>query len=154
MSDKAPDENPQAIPAEESADWAMLDAAAGGDQPAPDMPEPPDPAEEWAMLPAVLGSILAIGLPEVREVYSEANCKEWGRAMVPVAEKYGWDSGLLGPEVGLLAASAPMVIGTAFAIRSRRAAKHEPAPSEAPAQEPAPGSGSKSVIIGGVPANG
>src|SRR5712691_8951715 len=52
-----------------------------------------DEAKGWAGLPYVFGGILARGMPELREVYTETACLDWGRAMVPVARKYGWTLG-------------------------------------------------------------
>lgn len=105
-------------------------AQAGGVEPAPAA----DPAETWAVLPAMIGSTLAIAMPELRAVYTPEACRAWGEAMAPVAEKYGWSAdGLIGPEMGLVAASLPFMFSTTAAIKAKRAelakGQGEPAPS-------------------------
>lgn len=111
---------------EQAADFAALLTAAeegaalptGMEEPAPAV----DPGEQWAMIPAMLGSALSMALPELKEVYSEDACRAWGASMVPVAEKYGWDAdGIMCPEVGLLAASLPLMVGTWGAVNRRKA---------------------------------
>lgn len=143
--------------AEESADWQRLqDMAAGGAVPAEESP-PQDPAEAWAVAPAVLGAILGMALPEVRQVYTREACLEWGRAMVPVAEKYGWDADLFGPELALAAVSVPMLAGTGIAIMKHRVARHhraEPEQEQRPEADDAPSPPRGSIVIGGADANG
>lgn len=129
--------------AEQDADLRRLEAMAAEGEPAPDQPGQPadmappvDPADSWAAIPAMVGGVLAIAFPELRAVYTVEACQQWGAAMVPVAEKYGWSAdGLMGPEIGLLAASLPFVIGTAGALRKARAQAIE---QEKPAAKPAP----------------
>ncbi|HJV24571.1 MAG TPA: hypothetical protein VJ673_02745 [Aromatoleum sp.] len=110
---------------EQAADFAALMAAATDGAPLPQGEEPApevEPGEQWAMIPAMLGSALSMALPELKEVYSEDACRAWGSSMVPVAEKYGWNAdGILCPEVGLLAASLPFIVGTLGAVNRRKA---------------------------------
>lgn len=76
----------------------------------------------WAMFPQMIGSALAMAMPELQKVYTPDACRAWGEAMAPVAAKYGWEAdGIMGPEVGLIVASIPFVVSTAGAIRARRA---------------------------------
>lgn len=116
-----------ALSAEQEADLRRLEAMAADGQPgpAPEMIEDGpvvDPAESWAVLPAIVGSTLAIAFPELRAVYSQEACRAWGAAMVPVAEKYGWEAdALAGPEIGLLAASLPFIVGTVGAFKAKKA---------------------------------
>lgn len=124
------------VSGEQAADLAALKGMIEPDMPEGDMPEGEapavDPAQQWAMIPAMLGSALSIAMPELQRVYSREACEAWGSAMVPVAEKYGWNAdGLIGPEVGLLAASLPFVIGTYGAIKSKRAELQREAKAEA-----------------------
>jgi hypothetical protein len=85
-----------------------------------------DPAEQWARIPMMLGGLLAIGMPELRDVYTDKACYEWGGAMAMVAEKHGWDaSRVVGPELALLAASVPLAIPTYFAFKVRRDAARQ-----------------------------
>lgn len=118
------------LSAEQDADLRRLESmAAEGDQEPVEMPEGGEEAapvvsdaESWAMIPGIVGSTLAMAFPELRAVYSQDACMAWGHAMVPVANKYGWSSdGIIGPEIGLLAASLPFVLGTAQVIKHHRA---------------------------------
>lgn len=133
----------------ELADLASAAAAAdaglappAGDTPGqqPDtMSAPVDPAKEWAQLPAMFGSLVSPFLPELRDVYTDAACRRWGEAMVPLAEKYGWNVNdflaWLGPWIGVGMATWPLAVPTYQAVKSRRQAKPAEKPKpEAPAQ--------------------
>ncbi|SFU99589.1 hypothetical protein [Pseudoduganella namucuonensis] len=98
-----------------------------------------DPAEAWAQLPLMLGGLLSIAMPELREAYNPKACYQWGGAMAMVAEKYGWDAAtVIGPELALVAASVPLVLPTYFAIKARRDKVERERPVQAePAREPA-----------------
>lgn len=118
-------------------------------------PLPPDPAalnaqqvELWAMVPRTLGSVLVMAFPELQQVYTDTACANWGRAMVPVAAKYNWNVDSHGPEVALLIASTPFIIGTGTAIlRRKHAARRGPgqpedtAPAAPVAEKPLPAGG-------------
>ena len=138
---------------EQLADLAALEAGAAETMPAPEVAAVPavDPAESWAMLPAMVGSILCMAMPELKAVYTPDACNAWGAAMVPVADEQGWNADeFLGPKMGLLVASAPFVLGTVFAIKARKAAA---LPDKQKGNEPGalvadPGAGQKTVIIG------
>ena len=85
--------------------------------------------KEWSQCPAIMGRILGRWMPELKDDYSEKNCMEWGRAMLPIARKYNWTLqklvALLGPWVGLAIATEPFVVGTAVAVRTRIQAARE-----------------------------
>lgn len=76
-------------------------------------------AREWGSIVFMVGHAAAMIAPELRQVYTEDACINWGRAMVPVAKKYGWDGPSNVPELGLLIASAGLVVPSVFAIRAR-----------------------------------
>ncbi|OJA63795.1 hypothetical protein BGV68_01880 [Burkholderia ubonensis] len=101
---------------------AEVDAAPAVPGQAPDVPV--DPAAQWAMLPKVFGGILAMAMPELADVYSDAACAAWGAKMAPVADKYGWDAAsTLGgwmPEISLAMATLPLALPTMAAIKQRR----------------------------------
>lgn len=158
------DKELQQLSAEQAADLAALQADVG-DMAPPLLPgesaEPagPDEAEQWAVLPAMIGAALQMALPDLAKVYTPDACRNWGAAMVPVASKYGWNSdALAGPEIGLAVASFPLIIGTAAAIRAHResiqAAAREPRSVPAPveAQEAGEAPGAKAVQFGTVSA--
>lgn len=118
-----------ALSAEQDADLRRLEGMAAEGEPVPGVAPDAvaaapvvDQAESWAVLPAIVGSTLAIAFPELRAVYSPEACHAWGAAMVPVANKYGWDAdALAGPEIGLLCASLPFVMGTVGAFKAKKA---------------------------------
>lgn len=146
----APIKGAPSLGAEQDADLRALEAMAaeGAGAPVAEVGPPPvDPAETWAVLPAMIGSTLAIALPELRAVYTPEACRDWGAAMAPVADKYGWSAdGLLGPEIGLIAASLPFAVATFAAVKARRAE----AASQAPAAPPSEVPGAKTVTFGTV----
>jgi hypothetical protein len=74
-------------------------------------------AESWAFIPAMFGKIVAMALPELKDVYTEDACLAWGEAMVPVAEKYGWGDPAVSVEVALLIATVPLALPTGIAIK-------------------------------------
>lgn len=84
-----------------------------------------DPAAEWAFIPKTCGSVLALAMPELGEVYSDKACLEWGRAMHAVAQKRGWNAASMGPEMALAAATASLVLPTFFALQQRKARAKE-----------------------------
>lgn len=83
----------------------------------------PDPADIWALIPKQLGGILAIALPELREVYTDDACRQWGIGMAAVSQKYGWDAAdtlaKWAPEVALVTATIPLAVPTYFAVQRR-----------------------------------
>lgn len=76
-------------------------------------------AREWGMIAYTVGGALGMVAPELRQVYSEEACMGWGRAMVPVAEKYGWNGPANVPELGLLIASLGLGVPSFIAIKER-----------------------------------
>src|SRR5581483_1164852 len=100
---------------------------APGPKPAPaPATTQPDPAKGWAQIPQIFGGILSRWFPELGPVYTEQQCLAWGTAMVPLAEKYGWNISAifewLGPWFGLALATEPLAVPTVLAIRARIAA--------------------------------
>ncbi|MDR0673513.1 MAG: hypothetical protein LBF93_07620 [Zoogloeaceae bacterium] len=99
-------------------------------------------AEEWAAVPSLLGSMLAIYAPDVAQVFTPAACAAWGAAAVPVARKYGWSVKNMGCEAGLVVATLPMAIGAWQVLRDERDRregwerykKHSESIGDAPAQ--------------------
>lgn len=89
-------------------------------------PEPAvDPAVIWAQIPAALGGLLGIAMPELKNAYTPEACAAWGQGMAAVAQKYDWDAAETvskwAPEFMLLTASIPLVIPTVQAIKARKA---------------------------------
>lgn len=84
-----------------------------------------DNARQWGAIVFMIGNAAAMIAPELRQVYTEDACMNWGRAMNPVAEKYGWNGANSIPEIGLLIATAGLVVPSVFAIRARLAAVND-----------------------------
>jgi len=96
----------------------------------PPAPEPIiDPSYGWAQIPAMLGGMLTMAMPELAGVYHEQACMQWGTAMHAVATKHGWEAGetmaRFAPEIALAVASFPLVIPVVQAVKSRKAAAAE-----------------------------
>lgn len=93
-------------------------------------------AQSWAELPAMVGTLLAIVEPNLKGVYTPEACLNWGRCMVPVAQKYGWGDAPLGCEVPLivstfsLAAPSYLLLKAAIDSKKRQAAANPPAAIE------------------------
>lgn len=79
-----------------------------------------DPADAWADIPRKVGSLLTIVAPELRDVYSEAACKEWGRDMHRLATKRGWSTEGLPPEVAAGISSAGFLLPTLLVLKGKR----------------------------------
>lgn len=75
----------------------------------------------WAVIPAMIGSVLSLGMPKISAVYTQEACLSWGRAAVPVARKYGIKGGdFFGPEATLLISTASLLIGTYACLSDAR----------------------------------
>ena len=83
---------------------------------------PQDAAEAWAEIPESIGLIVTQFLPELKGVYSRSQCVEWGRHMSRVADKYGWSSDGLPPEITAILCTAGFVLPTLAVIKTRKAA--------------------------------
>jgi len=128
-----------------AADSTPAEPALPNDRSAPASTQP-DPAKGWAQIPQIFGGILSRWFPELGPVYTEQQCLAWGTAMVPLAEKYGWNISAifewLGPWFGLALATEPLAVPTVLAIRARIAAARaaqeaEQAPAESKETPPA-----------------
>lgn len=75
-------------------------------------------ARQWGSIAYMIGGALAMVAPELRQVYTERACMDWGRAVVPVAEKYGWSGVGHLPELGLLIATAGLAVPSVLAVRA------------------------------------
>lgn len=81
--------------------------------------DPEFQAKAWAAMVQSIGGILAMIAPELQQVYTDKACLEWGRSVVPVAEKYGWNGPSSIPELGMLIATVPLALPTGFIIHAR-----------------------------------
>jgi len=128
---------------------AQLEGGAGAPQldgpAAPTAParDPDALAREWAQCPFIFGSIVCEAMPELRPVYTEDRCIAWGRAMVPVAEKHGWNVPAVLMYASLAAATWGMVRPTIRAAVAHRQAHQagQAAPGQAAQGAGQPGAG-------------
>lgn len=118
------------------------DAAAAEDKIVNGEPEPEpviDPAHAWGQLAMMVGGVLGMALPELRAVYTEDACLDWGGGMAAVSDKYGWDAGETAakwaPECMLLMTSIPLIVPTVQAIKQRQAAAKAKALNDPPKSE-------------------
>lgn len=116
--------------------------APAGEQPAPAAAQL-TPAESWSQVPAIFGRVLGRFFPEINAIYTEQANMEWGAAMVPIAERYGWTADKflewLGPWFMLAMASEQLATPTFQALAARvRAAKEQAAQQAAPKAEEKP----------------
>ena len=93
----------------------------------PPAPEPIiDPSYGWAQIPAMVGGMLTMAMPELAGVYNEQACIQWGTAMHAVATKHGWEAGetmaRFAPEIALTMASLPLVVPVVQVVKARKAA--------------------------------
>lgn len=76
-------------------------------------------ARQWGAIVFMVGNAMSMVAPELRSIYTEDSCLNWGRAMHPVAEKYGWNGPSNVPELGLLIATAGLAVPSWFIVRAR-----------------------------------
>lgn len=81
--------------------------------------DPEHQAQAWAGVMAMIGGALTMIAPELEQIYTEKACLKWGAAVVPVAQKYGWDGPGSVPEIGLLIATLPLAVPSFFLVRRR-----------------------------------
>lgn len=104
------------------------------------------PAELWAMVPATLGSVLGMAIPELKQTYTPEACNAWGVAMAAVAEKRGWNVTQDTPEVLLIFATAPLAIPTFTALVNRGRAARQARATAAPAGDASAGTGDQAPL--------
>jgi hypothetical protein len=76
-------------------------------------------ARSWGMIAFAIGGGLSLIAPELKQVYTEDACMQWGRSMMPVAEKYGWNSPGALPELGLLMTTMSLAVPSVLAVRTK-----------------------------------
>ena len=86
-----------------------------------------DPAQEWAGILELGVTVLSPALPFLPSIYTPEARAQLAGALVPVAEKYGWNLGeIMGrwaPEIGLALVAGPLAIRTVQEFRALRAAQ-------------------------------
>lgn len=77
-------------------------------------------AAGWAEIPSSIGIVVSMFLPECKEAFREEACQEWGKHAAKVAEKHGWSTDGLPPEVALVLASLGFALPVGLAVKMRR----------------------------------
>jgi len=78
-------------------------------------------ARDWGVMMFSIGGLLCMAAPELKPVYSEDRCLQWGQHMQQVAEKHKWNSPSNSPEFGLIAATIGFAVPTFFVMRQKLA---------------------------------
>ena len=87
-------------------------------------------AKAWGMMMYTIGGFCQMIAPELKPVYSEERCFQWGQQANTVAEKYGWNGPSALPELALIASTAGFAVPTFFLMKARiKAAQGEPGPA-------------------------
>lgn len=76
-------------------------------------------AQQWGMLMFMVGGFAQMLAPELKPVYSEERCFDWGKNANAVASKYNWGSPSKMPELALLASTASFAVPTFFLVREK-----------------------------------
>jgi hypothetical protein len=75
-------------------------------------------AKDWGYIPFTIGSTLAMIAPELKAVYTEEACLQWGTHAAAVAEKYGWKSPA-SPEIALAACTLQFAVPSVLIVREK-----------------------------------
>ena len=78
-------------------------------------------AKSWGMVMFTVGGFATMIAPELKQVYSQERCFEWGMNAYAVAEKHGLKGPGNMPEVTLLASTLTFAVPTFFAVREKLA---------------------------------
>lgn len=98
-------------PSQESQQAAAAEAAAASESEAG--------ARAWGMVMFTIGGFAQMVAPELKPVYSEDRCYQWGQQAQAVAEKYGWTGPSAMPELALVASTAGFAVPTYLVIRGK-----------------------------------
>lgn len=108
-----------------------------------------DEAREWGMIAYMIGGGLALLAPELKQIYSEDRCLQWGRSVVPVSQKYGWNGPGSIPELGLALSTMTLAVPTYLVVRTKLAELKEAKTKAEAAAAPPPGPLEGAVANGG-----
>lgn len=76
-------------------------------------------AQSWGMVMFTVGGMATMIAPELRQIYTQERCFEWGQSAYAVAEKHGLKGPGNMPEITLLASTMSFAIPTFFAVREK-----------------------------------
>lgn len=98
MTKETEDANPD--PAQAQAEQAEQAKASQADM----------SAKQWGMLMFTIGGACQMIAPDLKHVYTEQACFQWGQAANLVAEKYGWNGPSSMPEIVLIGSTLGFAI--------------------------------------------
>lgn len=76
-------------------------------------------ARQWGLLMFTVGGFAQMIAPELKPVYSEERCFQWGQQANAVCEKYGMTAPVALPELALIASTAGFAVPTYLVIRQK-----------------------------------
>jgi hypothetical protein len=76
-------------------------------------------AREWGVLMFAVGGFATMIAPELRPVYSQERCLDWGQHAQQVCEKYGWTGPSNMPEVALIASTIGFAVPTYMVVSQK-----------------------------------
>ncbi|MGA8787249.1 MAG: hypothetical protein WB542_18135 [Polaromonas sp.] len=76
-------------------------------------------AQQWGMLMFMVGGFAQMFAPELKTVYTDERCLDWGQQANAVATKYGWANPKRMPELVLLTSTAGFAVPTFFLVREK-----------------------------------
>lgn len=85
--------------------------------------DPNAAAMEWLIVPQMLSFVIKTIYPETAAHYTEANEMQLAKAIVPVAEKYGWNGFNGSPEIMLGMAAVGFAMPAFLAHKARKQAE-------------------------------
>lgn len=76
-------------------------------------------ARAWGMVMFTVGGFAQMIAPELKPVYSEDRCYQWGQQAQAVAQKYGWNGPSAMPELALIASTVGFALPTYMIVRQK-----------------------------------
>lgn len=107
MTSETDAENPDPAEQQQQAEQAARDTEADAG------------AKAWGMMMFTVGGFAQMLAPELKPVYSEERCFQWGQQAQAVAEKHGWNGPSAMPELALIASTAGFAVPTYLVIRGK-----------------------------------
>lgn len=83
-------------------------------------------ARDWGLLMYSVGGFACMIAPDLKPLYSEERCMEWGRCANVVSKKYGFSAARFGPELALFGSTVSFAVPTFFAVRAKIAEARKP----------------------------
>lgn len=108
-----------AMTQEVDADNPTPEAAAEAQAEAVAMKVAESAAKSWGMIMYSVGGFATMIAPELKPIYSDERCFEWGQAAHAVAEKHGMGAPTSMPEITLLVSTLGFAIPTVFAVKEK-----------------------------------